>query len=133
MWIKSQKTIQLHGGGKAIKSYIHIRDVSRAELLVLEHGSIGDLYHISPDQGIRVVDVVQHIANRLSLEFDSVTKTVDERPGQDAAYIIDSSKIRNQLNWSPVISFDEGISDVCDWVESSSDILSFNLDYQHHR
>ena len=131
--MKTGKTIQLHGGGKAIKSYIHIRDVSRAELLVLEHGSIGDLYHISPDQGIRVVDVVQHIANRLSLEFDSVTKTVDERPGQDAAYIIDSSKIRNQLNWSPVISFDEGISDVCDWVESSSDILSFNLDYQHHR
>ena len=39
-----------------------------------------------------------------------------ERPGQDAAYVIDSSKIRHELDWIPLINIDNGISEVTDWI-----------------
>jgi dTDP-glucose 4,6-dehydratase len=63
--IKLGRKISLHGGGRAVKSYIHIRDVSRGESAVLERGQVGELYHLSPDQGIAVRDVVRLIAERL--------------------------------------------------------------------
>src|SRR3990172_7866650 len=55
--IKLGKKVQLHGGGKAVKSYIHIRDVSRAQLAILEKGKKGEIYHISPDRGVTVAEV----------------------------------------------------------------------------
>jgi dTDP-glucose 4,6-dehydratase len=58
--------------------------------------------------------------------------TVAERPGQDAAYIIDSTLARQTLGWSPRISIEEGLSDVVDWVnEYWDEISSSSLTYQH--
>ncbi|TAF62881.1 MAG: NAD-dependent epimerase/dehydratase family protein [Oscillatoriales cyanobacterium] len=54
IYLKLGKTIQLHGGGHAVKSYIHIRDVSRGELAVMEKGKVGEIYHLSPDRGYAV-------------------------------------------------------------------------------
>lgn len=132
IYIKLGKTIQLHGGGKAVKSYIHIRDVSRGELAILEHGQIGQRYHLSPDGGISVRDVVDTICRRLNKDFASCTETVAERPGQDAAYVIDSTKARKQLGWAPTISYEEGLNDVIDWVQQNWDeIRSQPLTYEH--
>jgi dTDP-glucose 4,6-dehydratase len=77
--LKYSKKIQLHGGGKAVKSYIHVRDVSRGELAILESGRIGELYHLSPDAGIAVRDVVRTICERMGKSFDEWSETVDER------------------------------------------------------
>jgi dTDP-glucose 4,6-dehydratase len=117
IFVKLGKTIELHGGGRAVKSYIHIRDVSRGELAILEHGRLGELYHLSPDQGVAVRDVVQTIATRLGKRLEDVAVTVDERPGQDAAYVIDSSKARTELGWRPTVRFEDGIAEVIEWVE----------------
>jgi dTDP-glucose 4,6-dehydratase len=116
--LKYSKKIQLHGGGKAVKSYIHVRDVSRGELAILESGRIGELYHLSPDAGIAVRDVVRTICERMGKSFDEWSETVDERPGQDAAYLVDSTKARTELAWAPSISFDDGLADVVAWVEA---------------
>lgn len=113
---KVRKTIELHGGGVAKKSYIHIRDVSRGELSILENGKLGELYHLSPKDGIAIKDVVSIICEKMGNDFNEATKIVDERPGQDAAYIIDSSKAREELAWANNISFEEGIEEVVDWV-----------------
>jgi dTDP-glucose 4,6-dehydratase len=126
------RTIELHGGGKAVKSYIHIRDVSRGELAILEHGRIGALYHLSPDEGVAVRDVVHHICRRLGKDFAAVTRAVDERPGQDAAYVIDSSRARTKLGWSPQIALAEGLNEVVEWVRSNLDeIRQLPLVYDH--
>jgi dTDP-glucose 4,6-dehydratase len=132
IYLKLGKTIELHGGGTAVKSYIHIRDVSRCELDVLMRGKVGERYHISPDGGIAVKDVVRIIAERMGKRFADVTKVVDERPGQDAAYVIDSSKARSELGWTPQVSIDQGLSDVVDWVEANWDqIQKQDLNYTH--
>jgi dTDP-glucose 4,6-dehydratase len=132
IFIKLGKTIQLHGGGKAVKSYIHIRDVSRGELAILEQGTLGQKYHLSPDEGIAVRDMVELISSELGRPFASCTEMVAERPGQDAAYIIDSTKARQQFGWKPRISYREGIADVIDWVQEHWDEISRQpLAYEH--
>ena len=63
---------------------------------------------------------------------EDVTELVDERLGQDAAYIIDSSKAREQLDWRPVIGLEEGITGVIEWVERHwAEIEEESLEYQH--
>jgi dTDP-glucose 4,6-dehydratase len=132
IYIKLGDKIELHGGGKAVKSYIHIRDVSHGELAILTQGKIGELYHLSPDNGVEVRAVVRAIAENLGKRFEDVTKIVAERPGQDAAYVIDSTKARTQLGWAPRISLDEGLAEVVTWVEANwREIRQQTLTYQH--
>jgi dTDP-glucose 4,6-dehydratase len=134
IYIRLGRRIPLHGGGQAVKSYIHVRDVSRGELAILERGRPGEIYHLSPASGVRVRDVVRMIADRLGRPFDEVVQIVDERPGQDAAYVIDSTGARQQLGWSPQVDLDTGIDEVVRWVEEYWDeIREQPLVYQHQR
>ena len=132
IYIKLGRRIQLHGGGVAVKSYIHIRDISRGELTILERGQLGQIYHLSPDRGIAVREVVRMVCKQLGRRFEDVTTVVGERPGQDAAYVIDSSRARTELGWSPQISLEDGLSEVTAWVEQYWDeIIKQPLEYQH--
>ncbi len=132
IYLKLGKTIELHGGGVAVKSYIHIRDVSRGELAIMEHGRVGEIYHLSPDQGVAVRDVVQTICEKMHVDFAKSVKAVAERLGQDKAYTIDSSKARHELGWSPQISLGEGIEQTVAWVKESLDeIIQEPLQYVH--
>ncbi len=126
------KPIELHGGGHAIKSYIHIRDVSRGEKLILEQGELGQLYHLSPDSGVEVREVVRLICEQSGTPFEEAVRCVAERPGQDAAYVIDSAKTRTQLHWRPQISIAEGLAEVVQWVnEYWPQIQTQPLEYRH--
>ncbi|MEW6111146.1 MAG: GDP-mannose 4,6-dehydratase [Thermodesulfobacteriota bacterium] len=132
IYLKMGKPIQLHGGGVAVKSYIHIRDISRGELTAMEKGPIGSIYHLSPDQGYAVRDVVRTICDKMGKDFAASTEMVGERLGQDAAYVIDSTKARTQLGWLPQVSIDEGLQGVVRWVDENWDeIKSQPLDYVH--
>jgi len=132
IFLKNGKTIELHGGGQAIKSYIHIRDISQGELLAMLHGKNGQIYHLSPDQGIAIKSVVRMICDELGKDYNSFTKTVAERIGQDKAYVIDSSKVRRELNWAPKISLTMGLRDVISWIETDwEDIQKQPLEYLH--
>lgn len=132
IYMKQGKTIELHGGGHAVKSYIHVRDVSTGELAMLLKGRVGERYHLSPDLGIAVRDVVRIIAEHLGKRFEDVTKIGAERPGQDAAYVIDSTKARTELGWAPRIALEAGLREVTDWVEKYWEtIRGMNLDYVH--
>jgi dTDP-glucose 4,6-dehydratase len=132
IYLQIGKKIQLHGGGAAVKSYIHIRDVSRGELAILEKGRIGQIYHLSPDSGIAVRDVVRLICARMGRDFAQAAESVAERPGQDAAYVINSTMARTELGWSPQISMEQGLSEVVDWFEKYKEqILAMPLEYIH--
>lgn len=132
IYLKMGKTIELHGGGVAVKSYIHIRDISEGELAIMERGRIGEIYHLSPDQGVSVRSVVETICAKMKVPFAKATKEVAERLGQDKAYTIDSSKARKELGWKPKISLNEGIAQTVLWVEKSFDkIASQPLAYTH--
>jgi len=132
IYLKMGRTIELHGGGSAIKSYIHIRDVSYGEFAIMNNGKVGEVYHLSPDGGYAVHDIVKRICVILNADFDASTKIVQERLGQDAAYVIDSSKAGREFGWKPEISLDRGLEDVGKWIhEYWDDIHRQPLEYIH--
>lgn len=132
IFLKLGRKIELHGGGRAIKSYIHIRDISRGELLAMEKGKIGSIYHLSPDKGYSICEIVKKICNLTGNNFSKSTIYVDERLGQDAAYIIDSTRARSELGWFPRISLEDGLKEVISWIEENWDeIKKEPLNYVH--
>lgn len=132
IYLLSDRKISLHGGGTAVKSYIHIRDVSRGELLALEQGGPGTMYHLSPDRGYAVREVVERICRLLGRDFAASTITVGERLGQDAAYVIDSSRARQELGWRPQVDLKDGLQEVVTWVKQHfQEICGEPLEYRH--
>lgn len=132
IYLKLGKKIELHGGGKAVKSYIHIRDVSKGELKAMLHGRKGEIYHFSPDHGIAVRDVVKMICQKMNIKFEDVTVNVEERLGQDSAYVIDSTKARKELGWSTEYSLEQGIQEMVTWVDNNfQEIKQVPLQYVH--
>lgn len=132
IYLKLGKKVLLHGGGIAIKSYINIRDVSRGELAILTAGNVGELYHLSPEKGIAVRDVVELICSEMGKSYSSSITQVAERPGQDAAYVIDSSRAREELGWLPNIDIRTGLKEVISWIDADwEEIRNYPLDYQH--
>ena len=132
IYLRMNQKISLHGGGTAVKSYIHIRDVSRGELLAMERGRPGRMYHLSPDQGYAVRDIVGRICQLMHRDFVAATETVGERLGQDAAYVIDSSRAREELGWRPEIEIDAGLREVVEWVDVNwQEISGQPLEYRH--
>lgn len=132
IYLKLGKKIELHGGGVAVKSYIHIRDISRGELSILEKGKPGTMYHLSPESGVSVRHVVESICQLANSNFEDSVKIVDERPGQDAAYVIDSSLANEAFGWRPEINLNDGLTHVVRWVDQYWDeIKRLPLDYVH--
>ncbi|HAM56491.1 MAG TPA: dTDP-glucose 4,6-dehydratase [Candidatus Rokubacteria bacterium] len=132
IFVRLGKRIELHGGGAAVKSYIHVRDVSRGELAILREGRAGEIYHLAPSQGVSVREVVRAICDRLGRRLEDCIVTMGERPGQDAAYVIDSTRARTELGWKPQVALDEGLSDVVAWVGDYWDeIVRQPLTYAH--
>lgn len=132
IYVRSNQTIELHGGGHAVKSYIHIRDVSRGELAIMLGGTHGEIYHLSPDSGYAVRDIVRSVCELSGVAFEEATRTVAERLGQDAAYVIDSTKARAQFGWKPEVTLEDGLQGVVKWVAKYwQDIQKQPLKYLH--
>jgi len=133
IFIREGLNIQLHGGGKAAKSYIHIRDVCDATLRIARNGKNGEIYHISPDnQGISIHDLVEKICVCMGRKMEECVEMVAERFGQDDAYIINSAKIRQELGWRPLVTLEEGIDEVITWVEEHyAELIKMPLHYIH--
>ena len=130
--IRSGRQVELHGGGAAVKSYIHIRDISRGELAILCHGTPGGIYHLSPDSGITVRDLVARLCRFMGVSFETAVRAVAERPGQDAAYVIDSAKARQELGWRPSVSLDDGLAEVIAWIDGNwAEISELEQEYVH--
>jgi dTDP-glucose 4,6-dehydratase len=132
IYMKLGKKISLQGGGKAIKSYIDIEDVCNGILKIIEKGKIGEVYHFSPDNGESIENIVRKICNKLGKDFQEVVEIVEERPGQDSEYILNSQKARTELEWKPLIELDQGLDRCIDWINKNwEEIKKLPLEYAH--
>jgi len=107
--------LPLHGGGKAEKSYMHVRDLARAIHLVSERAPLGVIYNTGPKTPTSIREVVERTAAALGLRFDEVCEMTEDRLGQDSRYWLDSSAIRRDLGWEPEIFWDEGLAEMVAW------------------
>lgn len=130
--ILTGKKLQLHGGGHSRRSFIHMRDVSNATHKIATAGTSGQTYHISTDEIVSVRELVERICRKLSVDFDSCVEVVGERLGKDAAYMLDSSKLRNTLDWDVKIDLDQGLDECIAWVKENLDAMqSMEWNYVH--
>jgi dTDP-glucose 4,6-dehydratase len=126
--------LPLHGGGKSIRSFIHIDDVSSALEAIMNHGENGDSYHISTDAITSIFDLVNTLANLLKIDVEKLVERGPERPGKDFAYQLSSQKIRTELGWTDKIGLNAGLADTLKWAELHLDELRrLPIDYEHKR
>jgi dTDP-glucose 4,6-dehydratase len=118
IYLKLGKTIELHGGGKAVKSFVHIRDVVRGLMLAIKRGK-PRTYHFTVASVQTVADIVRQICTWMEYDFGSATRIVNERLGQDARYWLDCSQAKHELGWVPQVPFEQGVKEVIEWIESN--------------
>jgi len=132
--LKGEK-IQLHGGGKTERSFIHIRDVAEATLLISEKGMNGEIYHISPkNEDISILSLVQMVCSKMGYKFEDSVELIDQNFGQDSKYSISSEKIRSELKWVPQVSLEKGIDEMIEWIKGNwNEITKMPHDYIHKK
>jgi dTDP-glucose 4,6-dehydratase len=133
IYLKLGKKIQLHGDGKAVRSFIHVRDVADATWKIITKGNNGAVYHLSPEENeISIKELVKMICDMMDFDFETSVEMINENFGQDAMYSLNSEKIRKELSWQDKISLKEGIKEMITWIEDNFDeIKNMPLDYIH--
>ncbi|HOW65837.1 MAG TPA: GDP-mannose 4,6-dehydratase [Candidatus Paceibacterota bacterium] len=132
LFIRLGRKLQLHGGGHSVRSFIHIRDVAEGTLRAARQAPAGEVYHFSTLRMISIRQLVEIICGRLRADFDQVVEVVGDRPGKDAAYLLDSTKARTTLGWRDAVTLEQGIDETLAWVDRHLDVLKQQpLDYIH--
>ncbi len=139
------KALPVYGEGEQIRDWLYVEDHARALVKVVMEGKIGETYNIgghNEKQNIDVVKTICAILDELRPEHpgninkyaDLITHVAD-RPGHDARYAIDASKIKRELGWVPEESFETGIRKTVQWYLNNEDWWSRVLDgsYQGER
>ena len=104
-----------------MRDWLYVEDHADALLTVLEKGQLGRSYNIGGENEARNIDLVQMICALLDdmhpqgAPHDRLITFVTDRPGHDARYAIDATKIRTELGWRPRHSFDSGLRDTVRW------------------
>lgn len=128
------RKLQLQGGGKSVRSFIHISDVNNALDKLIMEGIPGESYHISTQDEISIYELVKKIAEKLNVDLDKFVNVVADRPGKDFAYQLNSLKIRSELNWSDKVSLDEGLDRTISWVKKNlKELEKMPTDYIHRK
>ena len=108
------KKIPVYGNGENVRDWIHVLDHCDAIFQVLKNGIKGSSYNISADNEIYNITIVKKILELLNKPEDMI-EYLKDRPGHDFRYSMDSSKIKNELGWSPKIRFEQGLEDTINW------------------
>lgn len=106
---------RLYGAGENVRDWIHTEDHSSAVLTILEKGKIGETYLIGADgekDNKTVVELILKLMGKNQNDYEHV----NDRPGHDMRYAIDSTKLREELGWAPKFTdFESGLKDTIDW------------------
>ncbi len=117
----NSEEIPLYGDGLNIRDWLFVDDHTEALIIVANKGKIGNSYCIGgvgESTNKNIVELICKYLDELKVSdysYLSLIKYVKDRPGHDRRYSIDSSLIRNQLDWNPSYSLDKGIKITVDW------------------
>lgn len=112
---------RLYGSGEQVRDWIHAEDHSSGVLAILENGKIGETYLIGADgekDNKHVVELILKLMGKDEADYEHV----NDRPGHDMRYAIDSSKLRSELGWSPKFTdFEAGLKETIEWYTNNPD------------
>ncbi|MEI4264116.1 dTDP-glucose 4,6-dehydratase [Roseovarius sp. D0-M9] len=123
------KDLPIYGNGSNVRDWLYVEDHADALLTVLDSGTPGRSYNIGGENersNLELVQTLCTILDRLRPRddgkpyADQITFVAD-RPGHDARYAIDPSRIRNELGWRPSVSVEEGLEKTVQWYLKNED------------
>ena len=115
------KSLPIYGKGDQIRDWLYVEDHARALYKVVTEGKVGEIYNIGGHNEKKNIEVVQTICSILDelvpkgSNYSEQITFVTDRPGHDRRYAIDSSKMSNELNWTPVETFETGLRKTVKW------------------
>jgi len=108
------KKIPIYGNGKNVRDWIFVDDHCNAIMQILQKGISGESYNISACNEVDNLTIVKKILAFMKKSVDHI-EFVEDRPGHDFRYNLNSSKIRKNLKWSQKINFDKGLENTVNW------------------
>ena len=119
----SGKKVPIYGDGKQIRDWLHVLDHCEALRIILENSKKGEVYNIGGNNEMKNIEVIELIGNILKskeslnkqLNNQDLISFVDDRPGHDLRYSVNSEKINFNFGWEPKRLFEKGIEETIDW------------------
>ncbi len=115
------KSLPVYGNGANIRDWLYVEDHARALDLIAERGRIGETYNVGGRNERRNIDVVKRVCSIMDglsprpTTHESLISYVTDRPGHDARYAIDATKLETELGWKAEEDFDSGIEKTIKW------------------
>ena len=121
--------LPVYGDGGNVRDWLYVTDHCAALARVLAAGRVGETYNIGGNAELRNLDVVREICRmvderaprRDGASREAQIAFVEDRPGHDRRYAIDSGKIQRELGWAPTVSFRQGLARTVDWYLANPD------------
>ena len=132
--IINKKELPIYGDGQNIRDWIHVHDHSYALDLIFHKGLIGETYLVGANEqrkNIEIVNIIADFADVLLQRENGSSKDlirfVDDRPGHDKRYAINTKKIYTQLGWKPKINLMNGIKKTIEWYIENKKWIDYSL------
>ena len=116
MILKAMKNEKLpvYGTGQNIRDWLHVWDHCQAIDFILHKGRIGEVYNVGGNNEYSNLTIVKLILDELGKPYELI-EFVKDRPGHDLRYAIDSSKIKYELGWEPLYTFEDALRSTISW------------------
>ncbi len=120
--IRHRKPLPVYGKGENVRDWLYVEDHARAIELIFHEGKVAETYNIGGFNEWKNIDLIKVmiktvdriLGNPEGASLDLITYVTD-RPGHDARYAIDSTKLQRELGWEPSLQFEEGIEKTVRW------------------
>lgn len=115
------KPLPVYGKGENVRDWLHVEDHASALCTILERGKLGESYNVGGNAERQNIEVVRAMCAAMDKHFpenaphDQLITYVTDRPGHDARYAINASKIKRELGWEPAWTFERGLASTVDW------------------
>ena len=120
--IRNRKPLPVYGKGENVRDWLYVEDHARAIDLIFHEGRVAETYNIGGFNEWKNIDLIKVMIKVVDRELgnpegysDELITYVTDRPGHDARYAIDSSKLKNELGWEPSLQFEEGLEKTVRW------------------
>ncbi len=110
--------LPMYASTKNRREWLHVLDHCRAIDAVLDRGRVGETYNVGSGVERSIEEIADGVLESLGKPADLKT-IVPDRPGHDRRYLLDSSKIRDELGWTPQVPFEQGLADTVGWYEAN--------------
>ncbi|MEZ5079112.1 MAG: dTDP-glucose 4,6-dehydratase [Thermoleophilia bacterium] len=113
------ESVPVYGDGMQVRDWIHVDDHCSGVMWAAEHGDAGEVYNVGGGNERPNLDITHRILS-LSGRDESLIRHVDDRPGHDRRYALDTEKLR-KLGWRPTRDFERGLEETVDWYRGNRD------------